>query len=116
MGLFTSIGATLGFSTAVTAASSISAATAVGLGATALAGAAGYGAYSMMSGGKKPDQQQQFQMPATPAAPKMSDASKLAQQQAMDRRRAAARSDSVKTNPLGIKDEAEVARKKLLGG
>jgi len=55
-------------------------------------------------------------MPQAPAAPKMEDASDKARLRAEERKRAMARSKSVVSNPLGIQDEANVARKKLLGG
>jgi len=113
MALFTGIGTALGFSAVAAAGSTMSAATAVGLGVSALA-AGGTMAYMASQGGNK--QIGQTQMPAAPKAPKMEDQAKLAQQKAMDKKRSAARSESVKTNPLGIKDEATVAKKKLLGG
>ena len=117
MALFTAIGTALGATAAVAATATTAAvagtAFATGLGATVFAGTA---AYMMMNqGGNKPAQQQASQMPTAPKAPKMADASKIAQQQATDKKRAAARSKSVKTNPLGIKDEADVVRKTLLG-
>lgn len=112
MALFTAIGTALGASAvAGTGLFGASAAATIGAGITAGVGAT---AFSMMNQPKQ-SQQQQAQMPSAPEAPKMADASKIAQQQATDRQRAAARSESVKTNPLGIKDEAEVVRKKLLG-
>lgn len=87
---------------------------AVGTG-LALAGAgAGIGAAALFGG--KPKGQSQAQMPASPAVPKLEDASAKANLAAEERRRAMARSKSVNTNPLGIQDEANVARKKLLGG
>ena len=106
MALFTSIGTALGLTGL--------AATAAGVATVGAIGAGGFALASMMGGDKKSDTGQ-IQMPATPAAPKQADASALAKQQAMDRQRAAGRSESVKTNPLGIKDEADVVRKKLLG-
>lgn len=106
MAVFTAIGTALGL-TGV-------AATAGGVAATAGVAAAGFGLAGMFQQPKSPD------MPKSdlkaPTAPKMEDAAAKAQKQAEDQRRAAARSKSVQTNPLGIKDEAEVARKKLLGG
>ena len=116
MAIFSSLAATLGASTvAGTGLFGTSLATTIG-GATALAAGAGaaYGVSGMMQQPSTPE------MPKSdikaPEAPKMEDANKKAQKQAEDQRRAAARSTSVKTNPLGIKDEAVVARKKLLGG
>ena len=88
---------------------------AVGTG-LALAGAGvGIGA-SALFGGKNKSSDMAAQMPATPAVPKIEDASAKANAMAEERRRAMARSKSVQTNPLGINDEAAVARKKLLGG
>jgi hypothetical protein len=88
---------------------------AVGAG-LALAGAgAGIGAAALMGGGKK-QETPAVQMPASPAVPKLEDASAKANLAAEERRRAMARSKSVQTNPLGVQDEANVARKKLLGG
>lgn len=114
MALFTAIGTTLGASAiAGTGLFGASAAATVGAGVVA-AGAAG--TMMMMNQGGDTGSQQQAQMPQAPEAPKMADASKLAKDSAMDRMRAASRSKSVMTNPLGVKDEAEVARKKLLGG
>jgi len=113
--IFTGIGAALGASTAIAAGSTISAAMATGIGVTALAGA-GTAAYFMSQGGKDDKYSGQVQMPNAPEAPKMSDAQGLANQRLIDKKRAMARSESVMTNPLGIKDEATVVRKTLLGG
>ena len=118
MPLFTAIGTALGASATVAAGATMSAAFATGLGATALAGGAvGYSMYSSDQQMKaaKAANSGQVQMPATPAAPKAVDAAKIAQQQATNRSRAMARSESIKTNPLGLKDEADVVRKTLLG-
>ena len=103
MALFTTIGTALGFTGA--------AATVAGVATTA---AVGYGAYSMMNQPKSAEGARDAQMPKAPTAPKQADSAKIAQQQATDRARAAARSKSVMTNPLGTKDEATVVRKKLL--
>ena len=84
--------------------------------ATGLGIAAGVGGMMLLSGDKDKPQTPTMQMPTAPKAPKQADQAKLAQQSALARQKAAARSQSVKTNPLGIKDEATVARKKLLGG
>ena len=106
MALFTAIGTALGATGA--------AATATGVAVTAGAAGIGTAIYGMMQQPKGPD------MPKSdikaPEAPKMEDAQAKAKARADEQRRAAARSKSVKTNPLGIKDEAQVARKKLLGG
>jgi hypothetical protein len=80
---------------------------AYGVGATAIATKGFKG-----GGGSGPG----FQMPQMPAAPKLEDASKKAQLRAEERKRQMARSKSVMTNPLGLKDEAATVRKKLLGG
>lgn len=98
-----------GVGLSATAAGAIGAAgagAAYGIGATALAGGMGGGKSSMPS----------IQMPGMPSAPKIEDASKNAKLRADERKRAMARSDSIMTNPLGLKDEANVVRKKLLGG
>ena len=87
---------------------------AVGAG-LALAGAGAGVGIAALSGGKK-QETPQVQMPASQAVPKLEDASAKANLAAEERRRAMARSKSVQTNPLGIQDEANVARKKLLGG
>jgi hypothetical protein len=121
MALFTGIGAALGASTAVAAGATTSAAFATGVGVTALAGAAaGYSMYSsdqqMKMGKMAASQRDALQMPKAPMAPSFQDAAKIAQQQAEDKRRSMARSTSVMTNPLGIKDEAEIVKKKVLGG
>lgn len=57
-----------------------------------------------------------FQMPQAPAAPSIDAASDKAQLRADERKRQIARSKTVVSNPLGLADEATVARKKLLGG
>jgi hypothetical protein len=88
---------------------------AVGAG-LALAGAGAGIGISALAGAGKDKGQQQAQMPAAPEVPKIEDASAKANLAAEERRRAMARSKSVNTNPLGISDEASVARKKLLGG
>lgn len=113
MALFTAIGTALGASTA--------AAFGTGLAVTAGAGAVGYSLYSADQASKqakKDASQGMAQMPTTPApvAPTMADASAAAQAKTMEKRRAMAANDTVYTNPLGLKDEAEVARKTLLGG
>jgi len=108
MAMFTAIGTALGASGA--------AATWLGVGATAAVAAAGYGAATMMSQPKSTGAKQLTQMPQAPSAPKQDDASKKAALTLEQKKRNMARSKSVQTNPLGIKDEAEVARKKLLGG
>ena len=121
MALFSMIGAALGASTVVAAGATVSAATAVGVGATALAaGTVGYSMYSsdqqMKAAKSAASARDQAQMPAAPVAPKIDDAAAIAQQKLSERQRSAARNESVMTNPLGLKDEATVARKKLLGG
>jgi len=111
MAIFTAIGTALGLSGA--------AATLAGVGVTGGVAAAGFGAATMMGGfGGGKSSGGGMQMPEMPSAPKMQDASKNAKLAADERRRAAARSDSVQTNPLGLKDEdkAQVVRKRLLGG
>lgn len=86
---------------------------ALGIGAAAAVAGVGLSLYSMFQGGK--DEGYDFQMPKAPEKPEQADAAKLAQEREMARRRAAARTQSVKTNPLGIEEEAQVVRKKLLG-
>jgi len=122
MALFTAIGTALGASATVAAGSTVSAAFATGLGATALAGGAvGYSMYSsdqQMRQAKAAQSALSAQMPTSPApiVPTQSDAAKIAAEKAMDQRRSIARNESVYSNPLGLKDEAEVVRKTLLGG
>ena len=52
-------------------------------------------------------------LPQPPESPKVEDTAKIAEKRAEDRRKALSR--TVHTSPLGIDDEAEVARKTLLG-
>ena len=99
MGLFTAIGVTL-------------AATAVG---TAI-----YGATQQSKASKEMKQAaqkaaKQADMPAAPAIPKPAAAQATAQAGATKKKKAMARSRSVRTSPLGIAGEADVARKTLLG-
>jgi len=110
MPVFTSIGVALGVSATLWGG-----AAALGTG-LAVAGAAAYGVTSLATSGGSKQKQLTNQMPNAPQAPKLEDASKQAQLRAEDRKRNMARSKSVMTNPLGLKDEANVARKKLLGG
>ena len=90
----------------------------IGAGIIAGTAAAGVAGGMLLSGSGKQSSSGGMQMPEMPSAPKMQDASKNAKLAADERRRAAARSDSVQTNPLGLRDEdkAQVARKRLLGG
>jgi len=53
--------------------------------------------------------------PQMPKAPKVEDAEAKAVETANVRRRAASRSQSIMTSPLGIGQEADVARRTLLG-
>jgi hypothetical protein len=46
----------------------------------------------------------------------MADASKAAAAKLENKKRAIAANETIMTNPLGLKDEAAVARKTLLGG
>lgn len=113
MALFTAIGTALGASAAT--------AFGTGLAVTAGAGAVGYSLYSAdqaSKSAKKSQEANMAQMPTTPApvAPTMADASKAASLRLEDQKRALARNETIFTNPLGLKDEAEVARKTLLGG
>jgi hypothetical protein len=111
MAVFTAIGTALGVS-----ASLWGGAAAFGTG-LAVAGGAAYGAYALgkaATGGKGGGFG--MQMPMSPKAPKMEDASKMAQLRNEERKRAMSRSKSVISNPLGLKDEAATVRKKLLGG
>jgi len=112
MGVFTSIGVALGVS-----ASMWGGAAAFGAGALAV-GAVAAGSYALAGGfsGKDQGGSQGMQMPQAPDAPKLGDASKKANEILEERKRNMARSKSVMTNPLGVKDEANVVRKKLLGG
>jgi hypothetical protein len=114
MALFTAIGTALGATSA--------AAFTTGLGATALAGGAiGYSMYSAEAQKaelKKAQGAGMAQMPQSPApvAPTMDDAAKAAAMKLEDKKRALAANETVYTNPLGLKDEAAVVRKTLLGG
>lgn len=87
----------------------------IAAGAGLAAGAAGLGVGAMMSKDKG-SSSAPMQMPQAPAAPTIEAASDKAQMRADERKRMIARSKSVVSNPLGLQDEAEVARKKLLGG
>jgi len=106
--LFTALGTALG----ATAASAF----AVGLGTTAIVAGAGTAAYMMSQGGDDKGTDGMAQMPNAPEAPKMADAQKLAAQRMTDKKRAMAANETIKTNPLGLAEEATVVRKKLLGG
>lgn len=85
-------------------------------GAGLLGAGAGVGLTSLMSGNKQESGSSAFEMPAAPAAPTMDNASEAARLKAEERRRSIARSKSVSSNPLGLQNEAEVSKKKLLGG
>lgn len=82
----------------------------VGMGAAAI----GYSVFSMLN--QKKPKEQSFEMPKAPDAPKPADAAKVAQERMAARKRAAARTPTVRTSPLGLRDEAEIVKKKLLGG
>lgn len=107
MAVFTAIGTALG-------ATGI-AATGLGMGVTAGVGAVGYSVFNMLNKPKS-ENQMQSQMPTSPKAPTQEDAAAAAQAKLTEKKRAMARNESVYTNPLGLKDEAEVVRKTLLGG
>lgn len=113
MALFTAIGTALGASAAT--------AFGTGLGVSAIAGGAiGYSMYSAEAQKaelRKAQGTNQAQMPASPApiVPTQDDAAKAAAMKLQDKKRAIAANESVFTNPLGLKDEADVARKTLLG-
>jgi len=113
MPVFTSIGIALGVSASMWGGL---AALGTGLAATAAVGAAGWGAAALMSGGSKDSKQLENQMPQGPTAPTQDDAAAKASLIQDEKRKNMARSTSVKTNPLGLKEEATVVRKKLLGG
>ena len=107
MGLFTAIGTGLGLTGL--------AATAAGVGTVAAVVGGAYAVGTMSQPKAATEARKQAQMPTAPVKPVQADAAKLAQQRITDKKRAAARSKSVKTSPLGVKDEAQVARKTLLG-
>lgn len=100
MALFTAIGTALG----ATAAGAFG----TGLLATGVAGTA---AYSISQSGQKP-KSPGVQMPASPKIGAAADKANIA---AAKRQRASQRTKSVRTSPLGIGGEAEVAKKTLLG-
>jgi hypothetical protein len=77
------------------------------------AGGLGLAAGSLMSKDKSGGG---YQMPQAPAAPSFDAAGEKARLAAEERRRAMSRSKSVNTNPLGIAEDATVAKSKLLGG
>lgn len=113
MALFTAVGTALGASAAT--------AFGTGLAVTAGAGAVGYSLYSAdqsAKAAKKAQESNMAPMPTSPApvAPTMADASKAASLKLEDQKRALARNETTFTNPLGLKDEADVVRKTLLGG
>jgi hypothetical protein len=72
-------------------------------------GAAGAG-YSISQSTKSSPKPQ-----ALPQAPKLEDSQKAALEDVARKRKAAARSKSIYTNPLGISGEASTAKKMLLG-
>lgn len=113
MALFTSIGVALGASMATLATVGgvgITSAFAAGLGASAIAGA---GAWALTRDGKKSGSQRAgVNMPKSPT---MTAAAERANTVAAERKKASARTKSVRTSPLGIAGEAEVAKKTLLG-
>ena len=107
MAMFTAIGTSLGLTGM--------AATIGGAAVTAGIAGAGFAAASLFNKPKKTDMPK-FDTPKAPEAPTQKDAAAAANKRLQDKKRAMARSKSVKTNPLGLKDEADVARKRLLGG
>jgi len=96
--VFTAIGTALGLTGA-----------AATIGGAAILGGAAYGAASAIDKPKMPD------MPQLPQAPKMQDAEDRAAAIAKEKRKQIAASQTVYTSPLGVADEAETARKTLLG-
>ena len=113
MPLFTSLGIALG--------ASASAAFATGVTAAAIGGAViGSSAYSITQaskGSKQPD----IQMPTSPAASGAASvvspvkAAETAQAAITQKKKAMSRSKSIYTSPLGIGEDASIARKTLLG-
>lgn len=117
MPFFTSVGLALG-ATAASAATVGAVATTVGVG---LAANVIYGANRQNKAAKdmKSASEQaarDARMPiGDPTAPDPKIAAKASQEAATKRKRAISRSKSVRTSPLGVAREAEVARKTLLG-
>lgn len=115
MALFTTIGTALG-ATAATAFT-------VGATATVAAAAAGttiFSAYQQSRAAKEMKASSEAAakragMPAVPLPAIKPTAEGTAQVAATQKKKAMARSKSVRTSPLGIAGEAEVARKTLLG-
>lgn len=112
MAIFTSIGTALGVSATLWGGAAAFGAGVVAAGAAATAVVSMSGGFSGGSGQK----QLANQMPGSPTAPKLDDAAARANKIQEEKRRNMARSTSVQTNPLGLKEEATVVRKKLLGG
>lgn len=70
--------------------------------------AAGASIYSSMQQPSKPDV-------SMPKPPKQEDAQKKAELAARKRQKAISQNKSIYTTPLGVEDEADIARKTLLG-
>jgi uncharacterized protein (DUF58 family) len=112
MGVFTTIGTWLGASSATAFATGATAVT-----AAAAATTVGVTGAQQASQAKKAAASQQEQMAALSQQAKKipTDASDIAREAALKKRKALARSKSVYTSPLGLEGEAETARKTLLG-
>ena len=114
MPLFTSIGLALGATVAASAGAGIGA-FGVGVIAAAITGAgvaasSAASAHSANIAGKK--SQNQLRLPQTPT---VANAELQAKNTAREKIKAASRSQSVYTSPLGLTEEAGIARKTLLG-
>ena len=70
---------------------------------------AGSGIYSASKTGKG------MELPDMPEPPSQQDAAKVAGEELKRRRTAMSRSESVATSPLGIANESNLVKKKLLG-
>jgi len=110
MPLFTAIGTAIGFGAATAAAGGLTAfgagAVVAGIGTAAI----GSTAYSMSQSGK-----QKTSAPVLPQSPSIASAEAQAKDATRARLKAASRSQSIFTSPLGISGEAEIAQKTLLG-
>jgi len=107
-----SLGATVGGALAIAGPIQFGTALALGAGTLALGGGALYGASKLLP--KAPDAQQ---LPSIPKAPSFEDASKKAKEDTQDKRRAIARNQTIKTDPLGLTplDKSDLSLKTLTG-
>jgi len=115
MALFTAIGTMLGATAAASAGAGIGA-FGVGVAATGTAAAIAGGTAYSMEAMKEAKKAGQANMPQAPDISGIkSEAETIANKMAKTRQKAAARTQTITTNPLGVEGEAAVARKTLLG-